>query len=234
VEASADPKESWFQLWLAMHYELKEYPQAALVLEEMVRRFPHQEKYWKQLSTIYLELKQDGKALSALELAHAQGFLRTENELVQLANMYMYQGIPHEAAEVLQSGLDKGIIAPTRKHWEALGNAYMEARENDKAIPALQKAADASDGGDIDLRVAYLYLEKEQWDKAADALSNAIRKGDLSDPGMAYLLLGMASYERKQYEDALKHFGQAQNFDKRKDQAAQWINHIQSELAAVN
>jgi len=234
VETSDDPKESWFQLWLAMHYELKEYPQAAAVLEEMVRRFPDREKYWKQLSTIYLELKQDGKALSALELAYAQGYLRTENELVQLANLYMYQGIPYEAAQVLQHGLDKGIIKPDKKHWEALGNAYMEARENEKAIPALQKAAEASDDGDIDLRVAYLFLEKEQWDKAADSLAHAIRKGGLDDPGMAYLLLGMASYERKNYDDALQQFNKARNYDKRKDQAVQWINHIRNELAAAN
>jgi len=234
VELSSNPQESWFQLWLSMHYELKEYPQAAEVLEQMVRRFPHREKYWKQLSSIYLEIKEDDKALATLELAYTQGYVKEEKEIMQLVNLYLFRKLPFEAAQVLEKALNDGTVAGTQKTWELLGNAWMDAQEINRAIPALEKAGAASKDGEIELRVAYLYIEKENWKKAADALLVAVRKGGLKNTGMAYVMLGMTAYESKQYDKAIGYFNQAREFDKTRQAATEWLNHVQSERAAVN
>jgi len=234
VELSSNPQESWFQLWLSMHYELKEYPQAAEVLEMMVRRFPHRDKYWKQLSSIYLEIKQDDKALATMELAYTQGYVKEEKEILQLVNLYLFRKLPFEAGQVLEKALADGIVSGTQKNWELLGNAWMDAQENDRAIPALERAGGESKDGEIDLRVAYLYIEKENWNKAAEALARAVKKGGLKNTGMAYVMLGMSAYETKQYDKALNYFGQAKQFEKTRQTAGEWINHVQAEMSAVN
>ena len=231
VKLTADPKEEWFQLLLAMHYELKQYPESAGVLGQMVRRWPENEKYWKQLSGILLALKDGAKSLSVLELAYQQGLLKKGREIERLANMYLYQEIPYKAGQVLERGLKDGLVEPKKKNWELLGNAWMAAKENTRAIAALKKAAPLAKDGKIHLRVAFLYLQEESWKQSAAALKLALKKGGLKNAGNAYVMLGMTAYETKDYEGAIGYFERAQKFEKSRKQATEWINHVLSEQA---
>lgn len=233
ISLSDDPKETWYKLLMAMHYELQNYPKVAEVLEVMTARWPENEKYWKQLATIYIQLKQESKALATLELAFRRGYLTREREIKQLANLHAYFDDPFEAAQVLEKGLADGLVEPTSKHYEMLGNYWMSAQENDRAIAALSRAGRDAQDGQIDLRVAYLQIEKEAWSEAEESLKLAVKKGGLKKPGQAYILLGMAAYETKRYPQAEEYFSKAAQYDDSRQDANQWLNHVASEQAIL-
>ena len=47
IELDANPKESWFQMKLGSHFELEQYPKAALTLERMIELSLYTEEYLK-------------------------------------------------------------------------------------------------------------------------------------------------------------------------------------------
>ena len=234
IELSDDPREAWYRLLMSMYYQQKQYARAADVLKIMTARWPDNERYWKQLSSIYMLLRKEKKALSVLDIAYARGFLRKRDELLRLVNLHAYLDDPYEAAQVLEKGMADGVIEASAKHLELLGNLWMSAQENDRAVAAFRKAGRAADHGRIDLRVAYLLIEKEQWKQAEKALNQALNKGGLRHPGKAWLLLGMAAYEQDHADMAMKYFAKATKYpDSRKD-ANQWLEHIREEQHALS
>ena len=232
IDLSPKPKETWYQLKLAMHYELKEYGNCRDVLGILVRQWPAKKQYWTQLSSINVTLKRDSDALAMMELAHRQGLLDKETDYIQLFSLYGYMEVPFKAAQVLEEGLEKGFVEPTKKHYENLGNAWYACRELDKAIAALSKAGEKSLDGKIHMQVAYILVDKEDWEAAKKELEAAIRKGGLKDTqlGNLLVLLGMSELNTGNKTAARKAFLDARKYPKARSSAQQWINHL-DELA---
>ena len=226
ISIAPKPKESWYQLLLAMYYQEKQYSKAASVLETMVVLWPDQEKYWKQLSGVYFTLKKNRKALAVLELANKRGFLEEEKELMNLVNMYLFQDIPYKAALLLEKEIEAGRIPDTGENLQKLGESWMQAKENDKALEYLKKAAEEQKKGKLFLQIAQLYTDKESWSRVIEFSNKALAAGGLSNPGTAHLLKGMAYFEQGKRESALAAFSKGSRYPKSQKQAGQWINHI--------
>lgn len=229
VKAKA-PKESWLQLKLALHYELKEYPRCAEVLVHLVGMNPIKEEYWKQLSSMLFEIKKDPESLAVLGLAERRGYIDKEEEYRNLSNLYMYMQIPLKAGQILQRGLDAKHIEPTEKNLERLANAWLMARENDKAEAVLKKAAAISSKGELYRQLGYIYSEKMEWKAALEALENAHKKGGVKEPGDLQLMIAQAAMELKQFQRAEAAIRQAMQHEKTAKIAAEWMNHLQHEV----
>lgn len=225
------PQESWYSLKLAMHFELEEYPQAASTLEIMITNWPDKKQYWSQLSSVYLKLKEDNKALSVLALADRRGMLETESEFLQLANLYQYLDVPFKAADVMERSIVGGKIKASRKTWEQAANAWYQAQELEKALNAYNKAGEFSEDGKLHLRRAYILVDYERWGDASAALNAALEKGGLNtrDEGNAYLLLGMAQMRLKSYDAAQKAFTEARRYDNSRKAATEWLKQLADE-----
>lgn len=224
------PVQNWYQLWLAMHYELNEYAPAAEVLERMIEIWPQKKVFWEQLASLYMELKEDQKALATQALAYRNGLLQSEEELMNLVRMYMFMEIPYEAGQVLEKGMREGKIESNLEHLELLASAWVQSRENDRAIAALERAAQYADDGEHYIQIARLHREKGKWREIIDAVDKAMEKGDIERPGAAYLLQGMAATELKRYQEALTYFTRALNDDRTRAQAREWMRYAQEEI----
>ena len=225
------PRENWYQLLLSMLYQKKKYTESAKVLETMVAYWPSKKQYWQQLSGVYFTLKKNRRSLAVLELAHKQGFLQKERELMNLVNMYLLQGIPYKAARILEAEMNAGRIERSGKNLQKLGEAWMRARETDEALKELEAAARIQKKGVLYLRLAQLHTDKENWRRVIDLANQALSAGGLKNPGDAYMLRGMAQYELKQKKSALASFSKAVKYKKSKRQASQWIKHLRTEGA---
>ncbi len=229
IAMSDKPPESWYQLLLITHQQLGEFRQAAKVLEYLVQNYPHKKNYWKQLSQTYFALKQDQKALAALDLANLNGLLTTQQDLLQLFKLYAYLDVPYKAGKVLEGGLKSGVIESTKKHWKDLGATWYQAQELQKALAAFKKAAELSDDGELDFQIANIYVGLEDWASARTALKAALQKGGLKDRdvGNSWLLLGMAENYLGNETAARKALENAKKFPKVRNNAVQWLKHIE-------
>lgn len=231
IARSDTPKEDWYSLLLAIYFEKSQYRNMAELLETMIVYWPERAQYWQQLSSIYLELEENQKALNILALSYKQDMLKEESDWLMLAQLYLYREIPYKAAEVLTAGLEKDIIENTPDHYEALANALVIAREYEEAARILGKAASLSDTGELYLRQAQIYASQQKWNKVVEAVANAEDKGlKEENAGTAYLLQGMASVEEENYEQALRSFDKAKDYEKSEAQAKQWITYVRGDL----
>lgn len=228
LKKAKSPKEPWLQLALSLYFENKRYRDAVRVLEILVARFP-KKQYWMQLSAVYSELDQDKKALAALEAAYLQGMLTDERELLNLAQLYLYNEVPYKAAKVIEKGMAEGRVKGSAESWELLANAWLAAREREKALKPLERAAAASSKGQLYLRLAQVQIDREQWADARKSLRKALSKGGLADRGAAYFLLGIAAASDAEWEEATEAFEAASEFEDRRDAAREWLAHIAQE-----
>ncbi len=231
ISLSNEPKEQWYQLKLGMQIELSERQSAIETLKILIPMSPDTKNYWLQMAGLYLELGNERESKSALALAYRRGLLGRQTEFMQLASLLQAQDSPRLAAEVIEDGLARGIIEPTRRHWELAGGAWYQAREMDKALNAYEQAGRFATDGKIDIQRGFILIDLERWDEARQAITRALELGGLSesDRGNGFLLLGMAFMNLGNYDDAQEAFNQAANYSRVRQTAREWMNHLREE-----
>ncbi len=229
TQAAGEPiKEQSYLLLRVLHYEMQEYQQVIDILEELIRLFP-KKQYWMQLASIYGEIEQQQKQLNVLELCYFQGLLTTENEILTLASLLLNNELYVRAGKILAKGLDDEVITSNLEHWRLLAQAWTMAQENEKAIPALIKAAELSRDGKLDLMLAQSYTNLNRWEESVAAARKAISKGGLDRADQAHVMIGQALFELDRLDEARAAFTAAQADQRSRQLAAQWLNYIDSE-----
>ncbi|MBT8076172.1 MAG: tetratricopeptide repeat protein [Gammaproteobacteria bacterium] len=233
ISMSEEPKESWYQMKLAAHFELEQFPKAAQTLETIIEKWPDKKTYWIQLSQIYYKLKMNDEALSVLALSYRRDMLDKETDIMYLSNLYSNSNVPYKAAKVLQKGIEDGIVEANKKNWTIVADNWFSAEEMEFALAAYEKAGEASADGEIDLRRAFILVDMERWSEAAAAVNSALDKGGFNDKktGDAYVLQGMSEFNLGNYEKASTAWGRASKYPKAKKSAQQWLNHMREERA---
>lgn len=233
VAKSKTPRESYLQLSLALYFELKNYPKAAATLSELAAHFP-KKIYWKQLSAVHAELDDNPKALATLEIAYFQGLLDEESELLNLAQLYLYNDLPAAAAKVMDEALAAGTVEGDAVAWQILADSWLQARERDKARAPLERAAELSSDGGLYVRLAQLHLGDEEWAAARRALQRALEKGGLRNPGQVQLLLGIAHAGERHWTEAERAFATAARHPETERTANAWIANLEREKALAD
>ena len=222
------PKENWLVLQRAMFYSLNQTNKVVEVLERMVKLYDKPE-YWVQLSGMYGETGQEKKQLAVIEAAYQQGFLTSRADLRQLAQVYLYNGLAFKAAEVMSKAIDNGIAEKTAKNYAFVAEAMIQAKEDEKSIEYFVKAADLSDHGQYDQRLAEVYVNTEHYEDAADSARKALDKGGLDFESNAFVALGMAQYNLQNFDASILAFEQAEKHKKSQRLAKQWIKYVKRE-----
>ena len=242
------PKESTYNLLIALYNENERIKDMLPLFEELVRFYP-KKRYWTQLSGVYGELKEEKKQLSSLEAAHDQRLLDKETEYVSLYQLLMRAEAPLKAARVMQYGIEKEFVKENEKHLKYLAQGWHMAQELDKAEPIYEKAAIKSEEGELYVFLGQIYLATDRYKKAKQALQLGLKKGKLKDPVTVNILLGQVAYELQDFEDATKFFRTAidrlsdikikdkeareKKQDKLRTQALNWLTYTEKEKKRV-
>ena len=233
------PKENWLILQRAAYYELKQPEKVTQVMEELVKLY-QKPQYWIQLAGMYGEIGEDKKQLGTMETAWQAGYVTKQSEIIMLAQLYLFNELPYKAAKLLDDAIGKGVVIADEKRIQLMAQAYVMAKEDDKAIPALIKGAELAEDGKFDEQLAQAYLNTEKWKLAIDSAKVAIKRGGLDNEGNMYLALGMSHFNLQEYGEALDAFEKAKAFKKVTKTAKQWHNYVtkerdyQQRLAMVN
>ncbi len=227
ITLAARPKNSWFDIIVAAHYEKQDFVGAATLAKERLLSFPENAKYWRQLSGLYNKNERYMDALVILELAYKQNMLKKGTEYRNLASMYALKDMPYKAAAVIEAGLKKGIVKDNEKSWKQAGGSWQVARENKKAISAYTKAGNHSENGLNEMRIGVLYSEQESWSNAVKFFRKALSKGGLKKSvGRVHMNMGIALFNSGNPKDALDSLRKSQKFPATKRNASQWINYV--------
>lgn len=221
-------KENWLILQRASHYELKQPLQVVKVIEQLVRLYDKPE-YWLQLAGMYGEVGQEDKQLAVMEATWQAGHINKESDVMTLAQLYRFHQVPYKAALLLEQAIAKGTVVASEKSLAALAQAYIAAKENEKALPILTKAAEIADTGKFDSQLAQAYLNLERWQEAITSANTALARGGISREGDMYLVIGMAKFNLQAFDGALIAFTQAQKIPHSAKTAKQWFHYVERE-----
>ena len=233
VLQAAEPRENWYQIYLSVLLFDDRYEESVPLLEAMVYRFPDKKTYHRQLAALYAELKREDDSFQIQQIMYSKDMLEKHSELLRLAQLYLYYEVPYKAAVILERELEAERIKDEEKNWEQLANAWLSAREWTKAIPPLTKAAEMSEDGGLFLRLGQTYMQEEDWKNAEKYIRYAIKKGDLDNPGRAWLLLGITRNKKgiKFENSALFAFKRSTGYEDMEADARRWVKVIETKQA---
>jgi tetratricopeptide (TPR) repeat protein len=226
ISKSKTVKEPWLQLRLAVAYELKDYGSCAQSLLQLIALTPEKPDYWKQLSSIFYEMKSDGQSAAVLALAERQGFLQKPGEIRNLYSIYMMMEMPYQAGVLLQDAMEKGRIPSDEKNLESVADAWINARESVRAETTLKKLAGMSDRGEYYFKLGAIYGDDERWQESKEMVEKALQKGGLKRTGEAWMRLAVANYSLKNTTAAIAALQKAVTFDETRTQAGEWLRHL--------
>lgn len=219
-------KDEVVQIKLACYQQLKRYPQQAELIESLLAQNAQNADLWEQLIASYQQAKQYNKALASLLSAHQLGFYQSSQDIYRIADFYRYLEQPINAARFLQQALMQNKIKKNQSYWRYLSDCYIDAKQRDMAIDALQQQ-DAS-RAKIALEIAALYQQQDDWQGVLVALQQVKYSEQEQEQYQVYLLQGNALYFLNQPEQAQQYFSKAASSSDNniQQQATQWLAYL--------
>lgn len=228
VSLSKAAKEEWYRLLIALYHKCGDDAGMTETLKTAVRLFGPKKSYLDQLFGIYMKQEAYADALVIQELAYKNGFVTSEEEIRRLAMLYAYNKTPLDAATVMERGLKSGVVDGNEANLTTLYEYFVTARESERAMAYLAKAAKLAQDGMLYLQLAQMLFEAERYLEAADTITKALEKGGLKRPEEAHLLQGVAYYEGGKPEKAKACFKRLEEFPHKQESAASWLRYLNS------
>jgi tetratricopeptide (TPR) repeat protein len=225
------PKEGWWGLQRVLYYEKNDYKRVTSILEKLITHYPKW-TYWKQIGGMYGELEREMDRLVATEISYLNNQLDKESQVISMAYMYLGADVPYRAALIIEKGMKDDIIERNAKHLEILGTAWYQSKDLKRALKSLESASKYSDTGDLQSRLAGIYLDLGRDKEAYRAARKAAKKGGVKRPDSNYLVMGNALINLHCYKDAISAF--QKSLKKAKDKKSkryplQWIRYADAE-----
>ena len=229
VALTSEPREGWLSLLAHTYYLTKDYSNMSKTLERLIARSPNKKSYWLLLSAAYFELDRDDDARAIVQLAYRQGLLDQDREIRALARLLLSNGLPYEAAAVIEKGMASTLVPRQKDTYELLTNAFLQAREGDRALEPLTKGADLADDAQLYLLLGKVHLQRDRYKEAVNALNQGLAKAKPEQRGKVYLLLGVAQLGANRLDDAEVAFRSAAGDAKTRAEAENYLKFVTQE-----
>ena len=195
-----DPSDTESALWLARLYRLKnEHDKAEQVLRSILKTDPESEPTVEQLTQLLMDEGKSAEAVTLLESITAHSPSAVLLDLLGDAYTQTHELAKAEAA--YRQAVDLDPSEPS--HQRGLGQTLLAEEKYSEALKVYQKLSDVMpDDSDVYLRIAQIYRELHQLDKAEENLVKARHYA----PGSLEVMYNEAMLYQAQgrYEDAIR------------------------------
>jgi tetratricopeptide (TPR) repeat protein len=195
-----DPSDTESALWLARLYRLKnEHDQAEQVLKAILKTDPENEPAVEQLTQLLMD---EGKSTEAVTLL--EGITTHSSSAILLDLLGDAHTQAHELAKAEEAYRKAAELDPSEpSHERGLGQTLLAEEKYAEALQVYEKLSDLMpDDSDVYLRIAQIYRELHQLDKAEQSLVKARQYA----PGSLEVMYNEAMLYQAQgrYEDAIR------------------------------
>src|SRR6266568_4273113 len=195
-----DPSDTESALWLARLYRLKnEHDKAEQVLRSILRTDPENEPAVEQLTQLLMDEGKSPEAVTLLEGITARSPSPVLLDLLGDAHTQAHELPKAEEAYRKAAELDPSELS----HQRGLGQTLLAEEKYSEALSVYRKLSDlVPDDADVYLRIAQIYRELHQLDKAEEILVKARQYA----PGSLEVMYNEAMLYQAQgrYQDAIR------------------------------
>lgn len=252
---SANPKErKHFDLLNFLYNNLKMPGKQADIVKDMIAKWPEDKTLWDNWASLLANGGREQDAFEVNKMLYLGGALSTEQDLLKVVQYYSFYDMPFQAAKILEREINAGRIANSPDKLVQLSDLFRQAREYDRAIPILDKAAKQSGKAKLYADLGEALYNGGQCNKAETAFKEAINRG--YDAGKSWMLIATCRYEdaqaderavcadttaeqrknsskNKKRQNAINAFNQVPNSSREARNAKKWISFIRAEAKAV-
>lgn len=193
-QAAGQPAdESWYKAAVGRSADAKLAPQSLKLTRDWLTAYPTANNWRDALSNYRFLVPLDEKAeLDRFRLMRAAGALQGERAYKQFADFLTFRRLHGEAKAVLDEGVSKRIIDPTKPEYRAaIAAANAKAATDRPTIVQSEAKAQSSATGNVALNVADSYFGYGDYAKAATFYRTALSKTG-EDPNLINTRLGIA------------------------------------------
>jgi tetratricopeptide (TPR) repeat protein len=232
-KAGRKPDENWIQIVMSSHFKQDNKDGIGDALKKMVRYYPKPE-YWDNLLDIYRRKEGgDRVTLGYYRLMNDVGVLKDAPDYVEMAQLAMDAGVPGEAQEMVQKGIQSGVLKSDDKTVQGrydrlLAGAKKQSDLDKSQLNQLQAEADKAASGQASVGLGQAYLSYGDLDKAIAAMEKGISKGSVTDIDEAQVSLGIAYLKKGMKDKARDAFKAVKNGSKWSDLAELWSIRTQT------
>jgi hypothetical protein len=227
IKASSTVDENLYRIKIASLFDAKQFGAAAAAAQDLLAKKPGDAETMRLLVQIYLSDKgKEAQAAGVLRSAYDSGSLTSEKDIIQLAEIYGYTEKYADATSVLTGAMAKGLVQPSARVYQLLGDSYYNSQKAAQAIEAYGKGAPMAGDGNLFKQHGHLLIEAKRWKEAQSSLKQAFAKGKLKNQGEALILLGTAESELGNRQAAIDAFTKAKGFPESKTTAETWLKTI--------
>ena len=226
-KAKRVPSFDLLHLIISCHLKTKNTDGYTQILERMVTYYPKKE-YWGDL--LYRVVGKPTFAerlrLDWYRLLFATDNLEDPDQFMEMAELALFAGLPHEAKKVVDAGFAANVLGTGKnvaKHKPLRDKVNKQAAEDAKSLDAVDAALKAAKNGIGMVNTGYNYVVNGQFEKGIALIEQGITKGGLKAPEEAKLHLGMAYLQSGNRAKAEEIFNTIQGKDGTADLARYWL-----------
>jgi tetratricopeptide (TPR) repeat protein len=204
--------------------------QAQATLEKLVRHYPSSDTWLALLYEVKKERLDPRQRVQLYRLMDSTGNLKHPSDFIAYSEAATSLGLPNEAANVLENGLNKAKAFPDGQEKERAERYLKSNRERAESgkgeLAQLEKEAQAAATGDAYVALGMAQLSFGQYDAAVQSLKAGIAKGGLKNAADAQVTLGVAQLKAGQKAEAAKTFRAVESDDELTTRIAKlWALH---------
>lgn len=219
------PNQNPYILIMASYYERKMNVEATKAVEDLVKTFPTEAKWWVQLGGFYALIEQNDKALSTYRMAYNQGYLTKDIHMKRLAQFYSTAGIPYKSAVIQEKYMKSGLLKKDDRALATMAQTFQNAKEFEKAAQYFGEAAAMINDPDLYRKQAIASMAAENYKEAVKAFEKAL-DAKPNREGQVYLGLGEAHFYLENWKESYVAFNKAKESKSSARTAKGWLGFV--------
>ena len=221
------PKNT-YDLLRALYFSTEDYAAAYQVLRESVVLFNDPDD-WVLLPAVLGQIERFQEQARSYYVAEALGYLDSDSQLINLAAQLYNNDYPYGCARIMERGMADGIIPEDEGNLSFLSTCYQIAREDEKAVDPLERAAAMSDDGELYARLGRIYSTMLEWEKSLEAFNTALEMGGIERTDQVYLSMARSYMELNRYDEGIQAARNAQRDERSEDTGRTWVTVLTRE-----
>ena len=209
-KAGESPKENLFLFKLQCASDSQDNTAMDPVLVDLIK-LNNKISWWNSLLRIERQDERDDhNTLMIYRIMYNTQAMKEDTDYIEMAQLLGDAALPGEAAAVLSKAMSSGIIKDEHKErtQRLLTSLQTRADADKKGLPQLATEAGKNAAGELSVKLGEVYYGFGDYQKAADAISQGLQKGQVKHIDEAYVYLGLANVQLKNNPEAKKAFGQ--------------------------
>jgi hypothetical protein len=207
-KAGETPKENIYLFKLQCASDAGDTATMDAVLMDLIR-LNNKTSYWNTLLRIERQDERvDRNTLMIYRIMYNTNAMNADTDYIEMSQLLADAALPGEAQAVLEKAMSTGAIKDEHKERTNRLLTALRARADTDRKGLAQEDAEASKSptGELDVKLGEVYYGFGDYQKAVDAISRGIQKGQIKHLDEAYVYLGLAEAQLKNYAEAKRTF----------------------------